>query len=159
MINNERKHFGLRASRIVRAMHASLSVYVRLDLGEDRERCTFTFSESFVRFVGLHLPRGCSPQDPAYISVTYANGVYTVRARYVAGGDFATLWHTTTRPTWIPKEKANATCTPQAEAGRPRRGIEAYRARQADRAGKAGSPRNDARRSPSPDAPAPGPAA
>lgn len=101
----ENKNFELRATKKP-AKNDTLSTTVAVYMGQKSYYCYISFSEKFVEAVGKKLPRGVSPQDPAYISVVHekrdwGHESWAIRANYTTGVELVCLWTTPEQPSWI----------------------------------------------------------
>ena len=107
MISGERKKFGLTARRSIKTsdLNPRLANTGQIVLPDGSTKpFMFTFSDSFVEFVGTMLPMGVSPYNPACIFVTQEAQDWIVWAAYVEDGKHQTaLWRASDKPNWIPE--------------------------------------------------------
>lgn len=104
-INKERKKFELKASHM-EGKHELVSTRVRVYHQGVSSSCFIRFSDDFVRFVGLELHRGVSPQTPAGISVYHCDltGDWFVQAYYIGRirvTSTVVLWVAKEKPKWV----------------------------------------------------------
>lgn len=102
MLSGERKKFGMRTARapmLVAGLSNTVIVYDDFAL----KYCFVSFSDALVEAVGLHLPRGCSPEEHAFLQVQFdkASGDWIVYAAYVSTWERVALWRTDTKPVWV----------------------------------------------------------
>ena len=97
------KKYKIRASRRPQR-HPLLSGVVHLCDRRGRRPVNISFSEALVDAVGLALPFGLSPADPAYLKVLHlpGRGLWRVFAMYFREEQGTLLWETGERPPWLP---------------------------------------------------------
>jgi hypothetical protein len=62
------------------------------------------FNEAFVEAVGKELPKGVSPDNPAFIRVMQSGKAWKVFAMYLKSNEGCLLWESEQIPAWIGKQ-------------------------------------------------------
>lgn len=102
-MKKELRKFGIRWAKEPQK-HNLLSGVVRV-CDEGRRVTYIKFHESFVDAVGLALPYGLSPDNPAYIKVMRVGSTWRVYAMYVLEEIGALLWEADAAPQWVNRSK------------------------------------------------------
>lgn len=104
MLNGEQKQFKLRPARqpaTIAGMHNTVVVYGGavgpISYGH------ISFDSSLIRAVGLTLPQGVSPHNPAFLQVHFDTKKqhWVISARYVLRDVQHTLWVSIDFPVWL----------------------------------------------------------
>jgi hypothetical protein len=154
-VSKELKAYELRATRRPAKSDSLLTTVLVMNAQGEQGYCYVNFSLKLVQAVGKKLPRGISPQDPAFLHVFHSGEEYSVWAVYAREGwnpsSTKLMWTGEGNPSWLNfykvKAERNGNTDPPPPAGpgsgsTPARGSSPGTRRA--RKGSTGSPRSAA---------------